>query len=60
MAKLFSFLWIQVMSVVRTMFTANLMNATQQQAAIRIVSDTQDLLGNQSLSILGRSTFTDN
>jgi hypothetical protein len=35
------------------MFTANLMNATQEQAAIRIVSDTHDLLRNQSLIILG-------
>ncbi len=42
-----------VMSVVRTMFTANLINATQQQAAIRVVSETHDLLHNQSLIILG-------
>jgi len=42
-----------VMSVVRTMFVANMLNASQQQAAIKVVSDTQDLLGNKSLLILG-------
>jgi hypothetical protein len=39
------------------MFTANMLNRTQQVAVTEVVTSTQDLLGRQSLIILGRDSF---
>ena len=41
------------MILVKNMFSTGKLSAAQQQAAIQIVSNSQEMLGNQSLVILG-------